>query len=133
MKEQLLTKAFFLRKSYSELFDETKCDFIETFDANKKTENSNELNSKLNEEFKKVFETFYEQNEKNRETFIEGEIEKCFTVYKESMTEILDKVCLEQNRFDETTEESKSKAYEMLNKICGEENELKEIYFSKVK
>jgi len=61
MKEQLLTKAFFLRKSFSELFDETKCDFIEIFDANKKTENSDELNSKLNEEFKKVFETFYGQ------------------------------------------------------------------------
>jgi hypothetical protein len=132
MKEQLLTKAFFLRKSFSELFDETKCDFIETFKANKKTENSDELNWKLNEEFNKVFETFYEQNEQNRETLIEREIEKCFTAYKETMIEKLDKVCLEQNRFEETTEESKSKAYEMLNKVCGEENELKESYFTKV-
>jgi chromosome condensin MukBEF complex kleisin-like MukF subunit len=133
MKEQLLTKAFFLRKSFSELFDEIKCDFIRRFYVNKKTENLDELNSKLNKEFKKEFDTFYEQNEQNRETFIKGEIKRCFTVYKKTMTEILDKVCLEQNRFEETTEESKSKAYEMLNKICGEENELKESYFSKVK
>jgi hypothetical protein len=132
MQEIMSTKPFHSRRNISEIFDKKKCDTINNFDSNKKTENSEELFTKLIEEFEKTFEKFNSENEQKRETFIEEEIEKCFIAYKENMSEVLDQFCLELHRFEEITDEFKTKSYEMLNKICGEENELQETYSSKV-
>jgi hypothetical protein len=132
MQEIMSTKPFHTRRNLLEIFDDKKSDTINSFDSNKKTENSEELYTKLNEEFEKTFEKFNSENEQKRETYIEEEIEKCFITYKENMSEILGQFCLEQHRFEKITDEFKTKSYEMLNKICGEENELQETYSSKV-
>ncbi len=130
MQEIMSTKPFHTRRNLLEIFDEKKRDTINSFDSNKKAENSEESFTKLNEEFEKTFEKFNSENEQKRETYIEEEIKKCFIAYKENMSEILDQFCLELHRFEEITDEFKTKSYEMLNEICGEEIELQETYSS---
>jgi hypothetical protein len=131
-QEMQQTKTFFTRKDFKEICDEEKSYTINSYHQNKRTENSNELLLKLNEDLNRIIENLFKKNEQNREYCIEIAIEKSYNFYKENMSDLLEKVCLEQNRFEENSVETKGKAYEMLNEVCGGENELKETYFLKV-
>jgi hypothetical protein len=128
MKDVMLTKPFYPRKNLSEICTEKKAVLINKYNFNQKTKNSSEIYLRLNEEFDKNCQSYYLNNERNKEIFIKEQINESFLVYKVNMNEILNHFCLKPRRFDEITEESKDKANKHLRKYFCDDNEIEENY-----
>ena len=128
MEQILSTKNFFSRESLSLVHNENSGHVIHIFDKRKKTDNPqllNELFAKLNDKLEAVFVEFHSQNEHKRESLVREAIDMSFHLYKESMSQVLDNVCVESLRFEEINNESKDKAFNNLMEVCDEEKELK--------
>jgi alcohol dehydrogenase YqhD (iron-dependent ADH family) len=74
----------------------------------------------------------YDENERKRESTVKEAIEKCRCFYVENVSQELNQVCVESEKFDELSNGLKQKTFKQFNDFYSEDKNSFETNFAKV-
>jgi hypothetical protein len=135
MNKVLKTKPYFSREELTDIHNRNKNNALETFEANKKSAKKEDFDkyfANLSDSLETTFKLTYDENERKRESTVKEAIEKCRCFYVENVSQELNQVCVESEKFDELSNGLKQMTFKQFNDFCAEDKNLFKTNFSKV-